>query len=57
MARALESADALAVARVEEGLTLRGAGIKTPIVLLEGVFDREQLDAAAAPISNSWCTR
>jgi alanine racemase len=47
-ARALESADALAVARLSEGLALREAGIKTPIVLLEGVFDREELDAAAA---------
>ena len=47
-ARALETADALAVARVQEGLALRAAGIKTPIVLLEGVFDREQLDAAVA---------
>jgi alanine racemase len=48
VARALESADAFAVARVDEGLTLRAAGIKTPTVLLEGVFDREQLEAAAA---------
>src|SRR5580698_4870396 len=48
VARALESADALAVARVGEALTLREAGIKTPIVLLEGVMDREQLEAAAA---------
>jgi alanine racemase len=47
-ARALEAADAFGVARVSEGLTLREAGIKTPIVLLEGVFDRQQLDAAAA---------
>jgi alanine racemase len=47
VARALESADAFAVARVDEGLTLRAAGIKTPTVLLEGVFDREQLEAAA----------
>ena len=47
-ARALESADALAVARLSEALLLREAGIKTPIVLLEGVFDREELDAAAA---------
>jgi alanine racemase len=47
VARALESADAFAVARVDEGLTLRAAGINTPTVLLEGVFDREQLDAAA----------
>ncbi|MEA3150416.1 MAG: alanine racemase [Gammaproteobacteria bacterium] len=48
VARALESADAFAVARVDEGLTLRQAGIKAPTVLLEGVFDRDQLDAAAA---------
>jgi len=48
VARALESTDAFAVARVDEGLTLRDAGIHTPTVLLEGVFDREQLDAAAA---------
>ncbi len=48
VARALESADAFAVARVDEGLTLREAGIKTPTVLLEGVFDFEQLEAAAA---------
>jgi alanine racemase len=48
VARALDSADAFAVARVDEGLTLRRAGINTPTVLLEGVFDREQLDAAAS---------
>jgi alanine racemase len=48
VARALESADAFAVARVDEGLTLRAAGIDTATVLLEGVFDAEQLDAAAA---------
>jgi alanine racemase len=48
VARALESADAFAVARVDEGLALREAGIKAPVVLLEGVFDREQLDAAGA---------
>jgi alanine racemase len=47
VARALESADAFAVARVDEGLTLRMAGIQAPTVLLEGVFDREQLEAAA----------
>ena len=48
VARALDAADAFAVARVDEGLTLRAAGIQSPTVLLEGVFDREQLDAAAA---------
>jgi alanine racemase len=47
-ARALHSADAFAVARVGEALTLRDAGIKIPIVLLEGVLDGEQLAAAAA---------
>lgn len=47
-ARALDSADAFAVARLSEALTLREAGIDIPIVLLEGVLDREQLDAAAA---------
>ncbi|HEX4241587.1 MAG TPA: alanine racemase [Steroidobacteraceae bacterium] len=48
VARALQSADAFAVARVDEGLTLREAGIRTRTVLLEGVFDAEQLAAAAA---------
>jgi len=49
VARALEAAaDAFAVARIGEALALREAGIKTPIVLLEGVFDSEQLAAAAA---------
>ncbi len=48
VARALESADAFAVARVDEGLALREAGIHTPTVLLEGVFDAGQLAAAAS---------
>jgi alanine racemase len=48
VAKALEAADAFAVARIGEALVLREAGIKTPIVLLEGVFDGEQLAAAAA---------
>jgi alanine racemase len=48
VARALQAADAFAVARVQEGLALREAGINNRIVLLEGFFDREQLDAAAA---------
>jgi alanine racemase len=47
VARALERADAFAVARVSEGVALREAGIKTPIVLLEGVLNGEQLHAAA----------
>jgi alanine racemase len=48
VARALEAADAFAVARVHEGLALRDADVKTPIVLLEGFFDLEQLEAATA---------
>src|SRR5258708_39502914 len=47
VARALESTGAFAMARIDEALTLRSAAIKTPTVLLEGVCDREQLDAAA----------
>jgi alanine racemase len=46
VARALDAADAFAVARVDEGLTLRMAGIQKRTVLLEGVFDRGQLDSA-----------
>jgi alanine racemase len=46
-ALALADADAFAVARLEEGLALRAAGITQPIVLLEGVFTAEQLLEAA----------
>jgi alanine racemase len=46
-ALALADADSLAVARLEEGIALRSAGVKTPIVLLEGVFNAEQLAEAA----------
>ena len=46
-ALALGDADAFAVARLEEGLSLRAAGITQPIVLLEGVFTAEQLVQAA----------
>ncbi len=48
VARALDTADAFAVARVDEGLALRDAGVRGAVVLLEGVFDTAQLDAAAA---------
>jgi alanine racemase len=47
VAQALEAADSFAVARVDEGLTLRAAGIQKRTLLLEGVFDSEQLNAAA----------
>ena len=46
-ATALGGADALAVARIEEGVLLREAGITLPVVLLEGVFTGPQLAEAA----------
>jgi alanine racemase len=46
-ASCLADADAFGVARLEEALALRGADIRTPIVLLEGVFDAEELAEAA----------
>jgi alanine racemase len=46
-ALALADADSFAVARLEEGIALRAAGVRTPIVLLEGVFSAEQLAEAA----------
>jgi alanine racemase len=45
-ALALGEADALAVARLEEGLALRAAGVSSRIVLLEGVFSASELDEA-----------
>lgn len=47
-ARALNSADALGVARIGEGLTLRAAGVAGNILLLEGVFSADELGQAAA---------
>jgi alanine racemase len=46
-AQALADADSFAVARLEEGMALRAAGVRAPIVLLEGVFSAEQLAEAA----------
>ncbi|HEY1726559.1 MAG TPA: alanine racemase [Steroidobacteraceae bacterium] len=46
-ALALAEADALAVARLEEAVALRDAGLKRPILLLEGVFNAAQLAEAA----------
>lgn len=43
VARALEGADALAVASAQEGSVLREAGITQPICLLEGFFDEDEL--------------
>lgn len=48
VARALRDADALAVARVEEGVALRDAGLTNRIVLLEGVLHADQLPLAAS---------
>jgi len=45
--RALAGADAFAVARLEEALTLRAAGIDGRILLLAGVFSAAQLAEAA----------
>lgn len=46
-AQALSAVDAFAVARLEEAVVLRAAGIRQPIVLLEGVFDAGQLAESA----------
>ena len=46
-ALAIQDAGAFAVARLEEGMSLREAGITSRIVLLEGVFSRSQLEDAA----------
>jgi alanine racemase len=45
-AKCLAGADAFGVARMEEAVALRDAGINAPIVLLEGVFSAEQLALA-----------
>ncbi|MDI5985998.1 alanine racemase [Halomonas sp. M4R5S39] len=48
-ARALEGlAPAFAVACLEEAVTLREAGIATPIMLLEGVFEASELERVEA---------
>lgn len=46
-ARALPAADGFAVARLDEALQLREAGITQRILLLEGVFSAQQLALAA----------
>ncbi len=49
MARALEPhVDALAVACIEEALELYESGITTPILLLQGVFEPQELELAAS---------
>ena len=47
IAKALPHADAFGVARIEEALALRAAGIVKPIVLLEGFFTKEDIDILA----------
>jgi alanine racemase len=47
-ARALREADAFGVARIEEAIALRDAGLDNPIVLLEGVIDAARLPLAAS---------
>jgi len=46
-AKALAETDGYAVARLEEGLALRAAGLTNRLLLLEGVFSPAQLEAAA----------
>jgi alanine racemase len=48
IAKALPNADAFGVARIDEALALRAAGIIKPIVLLEGFFAKEDIDTLAA---------
>ncbi|MGI9303332.1 MAG: alanine racemase [Gammaproteobacteria bacterium] len=48
VARALQEADGFGVAFVAEGLALRAAGIRSPIVVMQGFRDRQELDAAIA---------
>ena len=47
IAKALPQADAFGVARIDEALALRAAGIIQPIVLLEGFFSPQDLDILA----------
>ncbi len=48
VAQALADADAFAVASLEEALALRDAGIERPVLLLEGLFEAAELEAAVA---------
>ena len=47
IAKALPAADAFGVARIDEALALRAAGIVKPIVLLEGFFAETDIDILA----------
>jgi alanine racemase len=48
VAAALAAADGFAVARVEEALRLRGAGVEHPILILSGALSPEETAAAQA---------
>ena len=48
IANALPDADAFGVARIDEALALRAAGIEKPIVLLEGFFAKEDIETLSA---------
>lgn len=48
VARTLKEADAYAVARIEEALSLRSGGIVKPVILLEGFFCADDLPVLAA---------
>ena len=53
-AQALEAeADGFAVACIEEALELRAAGIKAPVLLLEGIFEADEL--ALIVEHDFWC--
>ena len=53
-AAALEGeADGFAVACIEEALELRAAGIKAPVLLLEGIFEASELPLIAE--QDLWC--
>ena len=47
IALALPNADALGVASFEEGMHLRNAGVKNPILLMEGLFNESEIAFAA----------
>lgn len=46
VSKALTAADALGVARLEEGVLIAEAGVKTPVALMEGCFSDEELKTA-----------
>ncbi len=48
IASALPQADGFAVAFIDEAVALRESGIKQPIVVLQGVYERSELELAAS---------